>query len=270
MAALWWHMSRFTNVCVSNETYICHRWCCDRRMFANTNMGVHLHLRAQYDVWNIGRLAARMSAKGREDPHKDTFGSGSRRCQGVLCMCVVVVLVSSTHQTRPDPCCSVGGMLLSCCLHGVLVCSTHQTRPDPCWSVGGWLFAYWVFVVLVCCCCLVVLYLLCCLIKNCFVLCCVVLCCVDVLSCLVLYCHEDVGIQIVVSFLVLSCDKPKDKKKDIDKYQEIENENLWSDGMRTTHPIRFHRTNLIPTLILLLSCMSESNAGPKTDGRCNT
>ena len=111
-----------------------------------------------------------MSAKGREEPQKGTFGSGSRRCQGVLCMCVVVVLVSSTHQTRPYPCCSVGGML----------------------------FAYWVFVVLVCCCCLVVWYLLCCLDLSCLVLsrtalCCVVLCCVVLCRCLVLSC------------LVLSC-----------------------------------------------------------------
>jgi hypothetical protein len=203
MAALWWHMSRFTNVCVSNETYICHRWCCDRRMFANTNMGVHLHLRAQYDVWNIGRLAARMSAKGREDPHKGTFGSGSRRCQGVLCMCVVVVLVSSTHQTRPDPCCSVGGML----------------------------FAYWVFVVLVCCCCLVSVvlswFVLPCLIKNCFVLCCVVLCCVVLCRCLVLSC-------LVLSWRcwhpncrVISCLVLRQTQRQKERHRQIPRDREW-------------------------------------------
>ena len=85
-------------------------------------MGLHLHLCAQDDVWYIGRFAARMSANGRELPLTCTFGSGYRRCQRVFCMCVVVVLVSSTHQTRPNPCCSVGCMLLSCCLHGVMMC----------------------------------------------------------------------------------------------------------------------------------------------------
>ncbi len=112
-------------------------------------MGVHLHLRAQYDVWNIGRVAARMSAKGRELPQTGTFGIGSRRCQGVLCMCVVVVLVSSTHQTTPDPCCSVGGMLLSCCHHGVMM---------SCCSLFGLLLSW---------CVVVVLFLFCCLVLSC-------------------------------------------------------------------------------------------------------
>jgi hypothetical protein len=35
--------------------------------------------------------------------------------------------------------------------------------------------------------------------------------------------------------------------------------------VRTTHPIRFHRTNLIPTLILLLSCMSEGHTCDKDE-----
>ena len=157
MAALWWHMSRFTNVCVSNETYICHRWCCDRRMFANTNMGVHLHLRAQYDVWNIGRLAARMSAKGREDPHKGTFGSGSRsevsRCVLYVCCCCLGVFDASNytwpllfcgrHVVRLLGFCCPGVLLLSCCLVSVVL---------------SW-------------------FVLPCLIKNCFVLCCVVYVC---------------------------------------------------------------------------------------------